>query len=292
MKNEKIRESKIGALSVMPYFKLGDPGQTSDIDSQDFMTKTKSALTYYAREEFKDLYDAIYYIADPDAQTTGYENNEKKQDNKAHLVELLGAMSIFHFAEQESFSDDGVHEYCLSEDTDKVTFSNIGESSKRKLAQNLTALHLLSKLHPVTKEKANSLPYCKSNGFNSDFFESDFFNGLETGLDKFFKQYFNPWISELNVNQRGFTPFNLKVGSSFNALVNGYSKEKKALDGLIIQPVDISDLMLKMAEATNNALVKKIDDTNKYSRYLTMNWNATNDFVSSKIKILENNEQL
>jgi hypothetical protein len=65
----EIRDSHIGSLSVMPYFKLSEPGQTSDIDSNDFMTKTKSALTYYTRPEFSKLYDSIYYIADPDKQT-------------------------------------------------------------------------------------------------------------------------------------------------------------------------------------------------------------------------------
>jgi hypothetical protein len=44
-----------------------------------------------------------------------YKNDEKKQDNKAHLIELLGALSIFHFAGQQSF-DKGLHEYCLGDD--------------------------------------------------------------------------------------------------------------------------------------------------------------------------------
>lgn len=285
MKKQEIRGCKIGSLSVMPYFKLEDPGQSSDIDSNDFMTKTKSALTYYSREKFKELYNAIYYIADPDGQTTPYKNDEKKQDNKAHLIELLGALSIFHFAGQQSF-DKGLHEYCLGDDTSKVNFTNIGDPAKEMLAENLTALQLLSKLHPATKSKAKSLPYCKTNNFNSDFFNSEFFVGNETGLDKFFETYFNPWVNELNGNQRGFSPFNLKIqDDTFYSLVNGYPKEKHALVGKVKQSIDLADLQLKMSEVTNDPAVKGIDNSNKECRYLTMCWTATNNFINSKTLI-------
>ena len=53
--NNHIRDSQIGSLSIMPYFRLSDPGHSSDIDSNDFITKTKSALTYYIRQEFSSL---------------------------------------------------------------------------------------------------------------------------------------------------------------------------------------------------------------------------------------------
>lgn len=285
MKKQEIRDCKIGSLSVMPYFKLEDPGQTSDIDSNDFMTKTKSALTYYTRDKFKELYNSIYYIADPDGQTKAYKNDEKKQDNKAHIIELLGALSIFHFAQTSDFKKGEVQEYCLSEDNQKVSFKNIGDSAKKMLAENLTALHLLSKLHPATKAKAKSLPYCKSNGFNTDFFNSDFFTGNETGLETFFTNYFNNWIDELDGNQRAFSPFNLKVNESFNFLVNGYNPDKHLLDGKVKQPVDLSDLQLTMAKMTSDSAIKKIDDNNKNCRYIQMCWKASNDFITSKIKI-------
>src|SRR5204862_1204915 len=49
-----IKQSQIGALTVMPYFKLADVGNASDIDSNNFMTKTKATLTYYIRPEFSN----------------------------------------------------------------------------------------------------------------------------------------------------------------------------------------------------------------------------------------------
>lgn len=108
----EIRESQIGALSIMPYFKLSEAKETSDIDSSDFLTKTKSALTYYTKPDFSSLYNSIYYLADPDKQTNPYKNDEQKQENDAHIIELLGALSIFHFAEN-TFTKGEVHEFCL-----------------------------------------------------------------------------------------------------------------------------------------------------------------------------------
>lgn len=285
MKKQAIRDCKIGSLSVMPYFKLGDPGQTSDIDSNDFMTKTKSALTYYTREKFKELYNAIYYIADPDGQTTEYVNDEQKQENKAHIVELLGALSIFHFAKENSFKKGEIQEYCLNEDNQEVNFKNIGDSSKKMVAENLTSLYLLSKLLPVTKKNARTLPYCKINGFNTDFFNTDFFTGNETGLEKFFENYFNPWLIELDSNQRGFSPFDLKVDNNFNFLINGYNTDEQFLDGIFKQPVDMSHLQLKMAQMTIDSEIKKIDENNKNYRYIQMCWKASKDFIISKIKM-------
>ncbi len=80
--NPDIRDCQIGALSVLPYFKLKEAKETSDIDSNDFMTKTKSALTYYNNPDFTKQYNSLYCIADPDGQTEGYENNEEKQNSE------------------------------------------------------------------------------------------------------------------------------------------------------------------------------------------------------------------
>lgn len=43
---QAIMDSKIGAISVLPYFGL-TPGKKTDPDSDTFMAKTKSALAYY-----------------------------------------------------------------------------------------------------------------------------------------------------------------------------------------------------------------------------------------------------
>ena len=45
---EHLKNSRIGAISVLPYFKVKQ-NDNSEIDSHGFITKTKAALHYYAR---------------------------------------------------------------------------------------------------------------------------------------------------------------------------------------------------------------------------------------------------
>jgi hypothetical protein len=287
--NQYLRDSYIGALSVMPYFKLSEPGQTSDIDSNDFMTKTKSALTYYTRADFTNLYDSMYYIADPDKQTDPYKNDEHKQENKSHIVELLGALSIFHFASNNSHRG-SVNEYCLGANDEKINLDSIGNTTKEALGHNITALHLLSKLHPAIKSDAKSLTFCRVNDFNSTFFSDTYFTDSENGLETFFTNYYNTWISELNENQRGFSPFNLKVTKSFNSLVNGesYQSDKHILDNIIKRPTDISDLLNRVSLVATKKEVKQLNETLKFCQYLSMCFKGTESFINSKLKIKEN----
>lgn len=287
--NQRIRDSYIGALSVMPYFKLSEPGQTSDIDSNDFMTKTKSALTYYTRPNFTNLYDSMYYIADPDKQTDPYKNDERTQENKAHIIELLGALSIFHFAENTT-QRGSINEYCLNANDEKITLDTIGNSTKEALGHNLTALHLLSKLHPFIKSEANSLTFCKVNNFNKSFFNDSFFTDSENGFEKFFTSYYDTWIKELNENQRGFTPFNLKVTKNFNSLVNGknYQSEKHIFTNIFKRPTDISDLVNRISLVASKKELKQLNETLKFCHYLSMCFQGTESFINSKLKIKEN----
>lgn len=52
----------MGAVTVLPYFALDDPTATgSSIDSSNFLTKTKAALTYYEKTVKSDY---LYYIGE------------------------------------------------------------------------------------------------------------------------------------------------------------------------------------------------------------------------------------
>ncbi|MCR5887841.1 hypothetical protein LRS06_08625 [Hymenobacter sp. J193] len=89
-----LRDALTGAVTVMPYFALQSE-ENQVIDSNNFLTKTKAALSYY--EHNLPGLDALYYLADtPD---TPYDNQPggTQQKNKAHLIELLAALSIVDF---------------------------------------------------------------------------------------------------------------------------------------------------------------------------------------------------
>ena len=286
--NPDIRDCQIGALSVLPYFKLKEAKETSDIDSNDFMTKTKSALTYYNNPDFTEQYNSLYYIADPDGQTEGYENNEEKQPNKAHLVELLGAISIIHFAENNNQREGDVKEYCLGGNVQGINFRNIGNTTRDLVKSKLTSLHLFSKIHTDIKENYKSISFCKANNFSANFFQNEFFTDEEYGLETFFNEFYNKWISELESNQRSFIPFNLKVNKSFNHLVIGNESDNNFWDGYFTRPIDKSDLLNRISKTTVNKEVRLLKDSFKNCQYLTMCWQGSTKFVQTNFNAQEN----
>ena len=96
---QAIMDSKIGAITVLPYFNLtqGGPGTP---DSDTFMSKTKAALAYYDNNLNK--LDALYYIGDPAHQSYDNEPGGAAQRNKAHFIELASALAIIDFAKIEA----------------------------------------------------------------------------------------------------------------------------------------------------------------------------------------------
>lgn len=113
---KSLNDAPIGACVVLPYFKV-EKEDKSAINSETFNSKTKAALTFY-NTEINNLINEIYYIGHDSANASeSYTNHEgsKEQKNKAHLVELLSAMSIVEFIkrpkEAPSMQKDGHQSY-------------------------------------------------------------------------------------------------------------------------------------------------------------------------------------
>jgi len=96
-----LKNCQIGTCIILPYFNVEDSPK-SQINSNLNISKSKAALSYY-QKEVNDKLDEIYYIGCK-ARKNYYKNVEggKEQANKAHLVELLSAMSVINFAKQPS----------------------------------------------------------------------------------------------------------------------------------------------------------------------------------------------
>jgi hypothetical protein len=272
-----LRDCQIGGLTVMPYFKLSESNE-SDIDSNSFLTKTKSALTYYIRSEFADQYNAIYYIADPDKQNRPYENNEEEQNNKAHLIEMLGALSVFNFANANFVDKGNVYEYCLESDNiNSVDFTNIGKSTSKILGKELTNLYLMSKLNE-SNIKNDKLPYNKDK-FNKEYEnEKIFFDDL----NKFFNNYFVKWLKELSENERQFNPINLSSNDNFHGLNKGFEFEKSSFDSVRGKSYNISQVHLQMSKELKSKKLKKLKEQSLY-QYIVACYNSINT-VNSRIK--------
>lgn len=73
-----IKESKIGAVTVLPYFNV-EQDDNSGVDSSTFYSKTKSALAYYERNiTGNNSINALYFIGDN--MPASYKNHDGGSD--------------------------------------------------------------------------------------------------------------------------------------------------------------------------------------------------------------------
>lgn len=269
----QTRNAIIGALTVMPYFKLTENSE-SDIDSKNFNTKTKSALSYY-HDNLTEI-EAIYYLADPDGQTTAYENDEKRQPNKSHLIELVGALAILDFTENhyDAGVDRKYSEFGLQSDSKNITFSTIGEKTKGKIGPNLTALFLAHYAH--FDHQAKDITPLKALGFGKNHYQ-------KIGkFNEFLKLHFIPWLKELEGNERAFSPFNMDVDTKlFQRLVRDFEIERPGpLRSLFSNSrFEVEDITLKMSGPNK----KKFEHMTTEAYYFTLLTNACLELIKNKI---------
>ena len=138
-----VKDAIMGAVSVLPYFSLEDPLTTdSDIDSANFLTKAKSALAYYENSVNSDY---LYYVGEQDMKTT-YANDEKKQEDKAHFVELVAATALFDFLSKTDKPDKTqALSRAIRENVESLSVSSLGDAYN-DVVKAVADMMLLSRL--------------------------------------------------------------------------------------------------------------------------------------------------
>ena len=207
-----VNNAHIGAITVLPYFQVKQDDE-SNIDSATFISKARSALSYYYNAISRNkAVDNLYYVAD-DIHTT-YENIEggAEQKNDAHFVELISALALIDFANAQNPNPDRknngnlhtVHkEFGIENDSKNIIFSELGQKTRNQLLKPMTQFNLFAKyLDEYTGYK--NQPWVVDREFDGNFFDSDFIANLKT----VHREYLC-WLTEMARQQRAFTPFNL-----------------------------------------------------------------------------------
>lgn len=261
--NQNVKNALKGGLAVQPYFNLDTPPITSEnqeIDSSTFATKTKSALLYYT-ENLK--IDHLYYIGDKmGVDGKLYKNDEEKQHNEAHIIELIGATSIIHFAKQNINTQKIKQEYsiAIADEKDNLNIETIGSGFKDYI-ESLANLYILSKvLEFLPSDKA--FPHKSLLRINNEeLFNSDDYKVLISIINDF-----NIWLNELSTNRRGFEPFTLKdKDNNFNPIIGKHAILKKLIKDI---PFGLSYYMIKIIESGNSLLKRKTDIKNPLSNLI------------------------
>jgi hypothetical protein len=230
-----VREAMMGAVTVLPYFALNDAETAeSDIDSKNFFTKTKSALTYYEDHVHPDY---LYYIGEHALQTF-YDNNELLQEDKAHFIELVAATALFDFlGKTEKPTEPQALSRSIKEDKSSLSFADLGDTYADivKAVADMTLLNRLVQILP----KERHFPLSIDRGFDADFYDDQAYNKLCHFLERFLS-----WYQELSENKRGFAPLTL-TSEGNNADLSHW------VQGFTLRAKDDSYYLLEMIKASN-----------------------------------------
>ena len=260
-----VKDAIMGAVSVLPYFSLEDPSTTdSDIDSANFLTKTKSALAYYEQSVMSDY---IYYVGEQGMKTT-YANDEKKQEDKAHFVELVAATALFDFVSKTDKPDKTqALSRAIKEDVESLSVSSLGDAYNN-VVKAVADMMMLSRLVYFLPNESQ-FPLSKNRGFNEDFYNDKSFVSLRNFLFRF-----SQWYQELAENKRGFAPLTIADPNDRGAKLSNWIQD------FSLDAKDESYYLLDMIRASN----KDKDDTHtiKFRRFLDYAYQAI-DKCTSKI---------
>lgn len=258
-----VKDAMMGAVSVLPYFSLDDPSTTdSDIDSTNFLTKTKSALAYYEKSIESDY---LYYVGEQSMKVT-YANDEKKQEDKAHFVELIAATALFDFLAKSDERPENKQALtrAIKEDVESLSLSTLGDAYN-DIVKAVADMSLLSRIVDLLPDESQ-FPLSKNRGFNPDFYNDKSYINLRN-----FIRRFNSWYSELASNTRGFAPLNIAAPNNRNAQLTNWIRD------FSLDAKDESYYLLDMIRASNKDTDKS--HTLKFRRFLDYAYKAINKYT-------------
>lgn len=277
-----IRESQIGAVTVLPYFNVKED-ENSGVDSSTFISKTKSALAYYEKNISKNgSIDALYYLADNVKAMYDNHDGGAEQKNNAHFIELAAALAVLNFAAtpEEQLQDITIHyEYGLESTKspkEQLTLQDLAKKSRDLLSRPLTQFILMNKYLENTKTSAMvHQPWSVDNKLDGNFFDGDFYKAVTD----FQKDYYL-WLSEMSHNERSFKPFNEERTNPLFDIVNGKAASKYNIH-LFTRNYALVDSILNQSMGMD----KWNKAASREQKFMELFYRATKDLVKHKYNI-------
>lgn len=253
--NDLINKAEIGAITILPYFKLKND-DNSEIDSSTFISKTKSALAYYENNISKNSsIDALYFLADNVTNT--YENHEggSAQQNDAHLIEFLAATAIVDFS-NKTHQNTANKELGLKDVTSGgITFDSFYDKQKKMLFGPLTEFMMMANCLTYKMNYYSSKDFNANNDNFNDLYNSPFMSELQSMATLFIE-----WLDEMKRNKRPLDLFNLNSKDKPFDIVTGCKPKK------IVSLKSDYDLVTDRL----NSAVKKCQSNDNNDKFLEM----------------------
>lgn len=264
-----INNAPIGAVTVLPYFDVINNPESA-IDSGTFISKTRSALSYYNRGiTGNNSIDIQYYIGDKTKDA--YANNEggQSQKNKAHFVELASALAVIDFAENgEHTTDSMTKEFGIKSDHEEMIFNDLSNVTNDLLRISLSQFTFFCRyIFEEFNDSHKKQPWVENNKLYGTFRGKQFYQDLLRFLTEF-----KSWMEEMKDNKVSFAPvrFSGEWSTTINGLqVNngwGFKFDSYSLDG-------------KMNTASRNLVDSTIEQT-----FMELFYIGTKEILKDKYK--------
>lgn len=253
-----VKNVIMGAVTVLPYYGLKDPATTgSDIDSANFYTKTKAALAYYHGTVKSDY---LYYVGEKSLKQV-YDNDEKKQDDKANFIELVAASALFDFLGRGKPDNQQFMTRAIESDQESLDFVSLGNGYKELVKSVADYMLLRNFINSLPSERF--FPLVKNRGFNEEFYKDSAFQALKRFTDIYFR-----WYSELAQNKRAFAPLNYDSTKQMGGWIKGIELDAK----------DDSYYLLSMIQTSNQD--KSKEHSNKFRFFLKFAYDAIDKYTT------------
>ena len=199
-----LANAPIGAVSVLPYFKLSTDDRKNTIDSNTFISKTKAALTYY--EKNLNNLTTMYYIGEQPQTTYNNVDGGAGQNNKSHFIELASALAIVDFAKNPGNNNKTIYkEFGIdSNKSDSISLGDLSPATQNTMEAPLVQFTLFCEF---MKNRLQFDIDSKQNWLTDNLIEFLRSNEKNT-LDSYVNSFLD-WLSEMGQNKQEFDPFNL-----------------------------------------------------------------------------------
>ncbi|MBQ9254681.1 MAG: hypothetical protein IJ180_07920 [Bacteroidales bacterium] len=269
-----INNAEIGALSILPYFKV-DNTENKAIDSSSFISKTKSALAYYEKNVIGNgSINAMYFLADADSMNTySYSEGGGQQDNAAHLIEFFGATAIIDFAKNNYATKSENLELGLENYENDILFKHIPDGLKKTFKYPMAQMLLFNNYLTYNLDGfKNSKCAVQSLNLTEGFYTSPYFNNV-----KGFLSAFKIWLKEMRNNKRSLKLFNLeKPANPFDIIT-----EEKPKSSSIFGQDNYETITSELNKQTKN---KNIDNTlSLEDRFMRLFYAVTKKLIEKRI---------
>ncbi|WP_346083833.1 hypothetical protein [Sphingobacterium ginsenosidimutans] len=289
---DHLRNAVVGAITVMPYFKL-DGDNTDNIQSSTFYSKTKAALHYYHKNisSSKDI-NALYYIADDNNNVYKNVVGGVGQKNDSHFVELAAALAIVDFANDDSLSTNGGYAQNpkykefgvndLSASNPVITFKDLAQETQNQIQLNLTQLLFFSLyLENEINEKLKA-PFAKESSpvIDQNFLSSIFYGKLVGFLDQY-----RIWLAEMKRNKISFSPYNIHEIIDNQGSVIGLKPQNDDLMQLVSGINQRSSMFKLFQEKSYDLMTSTLNESRK-EKYATVENKLMTQFHDATAKVI------